>query len=254
MATQKYLIEQVRRKISDFDTRDYEDDIYLQELGESLGKLNTDFGEEYVLLTAVPNTQVHLLVKLGAIGMCYIRAADALKNSAEGSDEDESTVQVPDLMVTRRAVSATSKAEKWLELAEALQKAYDSTFDNSGGSSLSSIVQQGTINAVSKRNGGLISRRLDRGLSAVTVIADVPGTTVTLTWDILYSDVFKRYEIWRDTVSDMSDETMINLISDNHTVEYENTGLAVGTYYYRVKVVNYNEIDTPSAIVTASVV
>ncbi len=104
------------------------------------------------------------------------------------------------------------------------------------------------------RHGGYYKRKLDPGLPAVdNVVATVDGTDVTITWDKIAQEDFRYYAIYRGVLADFSDEEIITWESDIHVEEYTDESLSAGTYWYRVKTVNPNDLETPSTGVSATV-
>lgn len=251
------MIDRVRRRVSDFKDRIYADTYYQDAIVFALGKLSFDTGESYTTAAAVPVSREFLLTKLATIEMCYIRAADASQvdpsDDAAGAEEINS-LSVPGLTVSSEGDSATESAEFWTDLGSKLQEEYDGEIGRLGVSDSVGDIELGQLNRKSLTNGGLASRKLDRGLAAVTPVASADGTSITLAWTALYTDLFYSYEVYRDTLASMASEEKLTSIYDNHTVEYIDTGLSVGTYYYRVKSVNPNEVKTNSAIVSAEVI
>jgi hypothetical protein len=256
VATEASLIEKIRRAVADFEEPIEFEKVYYQDALEfALSKLNNDFGLTFATVSAVTANKLFLLEKLATIQMAYARAAKILdrQNDPDTDTDDIASLQVPDLMVTGAAASIAREAKSWFDLAEMLQAGYDGELENAGGTSQTATVQVATIHRISLRHGGYRNRILDPGLDAVTVAATVVGTTVTLEWDTLYASDFWSYEVYRGTQSDMSDEERIYTITDNHDTDYDDEDLVSGTYYYRIKTVNPNELRTNSNTVEAIV-
>lgn len=257
MATEAQIIEKVRRAVADYKEPVFFEKSFYQDAVEfALSKLNHDFGATYATVPDVPTNKVFLLLKLATIQMAFARAAQIMDSENDPSNTSVggiSQIQVPDLLISGADDSDARSAMTWLDLANRLQAEYDGELEHSGGSSQAAELQLATIHKVSLHHGGFINRKMDPGLAAVSVAATVSGTTVSLEWDTLYANDFMQYEVYRGTASDMSDEERIATIGDNHDTDYEDEELATGTYYYRVKTVNYNELKTNSNIVEAIV-
>jgi len=252
VATEAQVIRQVRRRVADYkETTIYEDEYYQDAISFALGKLGTDLGTTYATVPSVEVGYVYLLVLVASVDVCYMRAAD------DASDEEDlgdiSSISVPDLSISSSTDSDTQDAASWLDLAERYQRQYDDGISQAGGAALAATIQESTLNRTSLTTGGLANRKLDPGLDAVTVAASVSGSTVTLTWDTLYSNHFKYYEVYRSQSATMAGEERIKIIDDNHTVTMDDENLVAGTYYYRVKTVNPNDLKTDSNIVSAVV-
>jgi len=249
VATLEQVIDSVRRKVSDYEMpRKFDSSYYESAVRFALSKLSHDYGEGYLVVSDVPYGREFLLIKLATIEMCYTRAQSA---ETQSSDDDEgietvASVAVPDLAVTQSTDSPEDIADRWLRIAADLQAEYDSELSNDGGSSLVAGIEVQSINRKSMKTGGLASRKLDRGLPAVSVSATVAGQSVNLVWTKLFSDLFLQYEVYRATTVTFDEEERVTAIADNHTVEYTDTVPSLGTYYYRVYTVNPNGIKTPS--------
>lgn len=256
MATEAQVIDKLRRAIADFkQPHKFEKSFYLDAIEFSLGKLNHDFGLEYTVVSEVPIAKLFLLIKLGTIQMAYSRVSSVLDSDSDPDDEESgiSSVQVPDLLVSGPESSDAREADTWIDLANKLQEEYDGELEQSGGQSQAATIQVANVHKVSLKTGGFISRKLDPGPSSVTLAAFQSGNTVTLSWEKLYASDFYSYDVYRDTVADMSEETRLVRIGDNDTVEYEDEGLVSGTYYYRVKTLNRNLLSANSNITEATV-
>jgi len=258
VTTEQQVIDQVRRRVADFEEpRKYEKAYYQDALEFALSKLSFDFDETYSVVADIPNNRVFLLVKLAVIEMAYIRAGEGVgvsEDSDSAGSEGISSLTVPNLSVTGpESASEKEAADVWLNLARVLQDEYDAELEHSGGNSLTAEITSTPVNRLSLTHGGLASRKLDEGLPSVSVAAVVDGFSVSLSWGVLYSDLFDRYEIYRDIASDMETEVLRSSITDNHDVSFVDTVESTGTYYYRVKTVNPNEIKTNSSTLLVTV-
>lgn len=251
MANLEQVIEAVRIKVSDYaQPRKFDSHYYESAISFALSKLSHDYNEVYSVVDTVPYEREFLLIKLAAIEMCYVRAQGT---PADSDDLDSanglnavSSVEVPGLSVTQEADSSDDTADRWLKIATDLQAEYDNELTTDGGPSLVAEVYLDTVNRKSAKTGGLASRKLDRGLPAVTVTAIVDDHDVQLVWTKIFSDLFYQYEVYRASVATFRDKERIAVITDNHENEYLDSGVATGTYYYRVYTVNPNAIKTAS--------
>lgn len=252
MATQVEVISKVRRRVADYKTeRLYSDEYYLDAVEFALSKLSHDFSTSYPEAESVPDGRVFLLIKLATIEMCYVRAASYadVEDSAGGTLAID-MVKVPDLEIESDGASIEDPAASWVNLAQKLQDEYDGELSHVGGSSNAAEIQTGVVKRISLTNGGYRKYTLDRGLDAVTLSSVVAGSDVALSWTAVYDETFNSYYVYRGTSITMTGEERLSVISDNHTVEYGDEGLASGTYYYRVKTVNANGIKINSNTIT----
>jgi len=257
VATLSQIIDKVRRRVADFgEDRLFEDGYYEDAIDFALQKLNTDFGTTYAAVTDVPANKVFLIVKLATIEMCHMRASQSLEDEESGSSGDApdfTRVQVPDLHVEYPVSASESTADVWLKLARDLQDEYDGEIKQQGGQAIVAEIQTGIVKKISLTTGGWKRRVLDDGPDAVVLSEDVDGNNVDLAWTPLYDETFSRYDIYRGALAAMFDEVLITSIVDNHTVEYTDEDLVVGTYYYRLKTVDRNELSANSNIVSSTV-
>lgn len=256
MATQQEIVERVRRAIADFkESRLFSDDYYFDAISFALSKLSYDFSASYSQVTDVPDARVFLLQKLATIQMCYARASTFIDSDGDGTGVDSipHSLKVPDLEVEGDGASTDDTADTWIKLAQKLQNEYDDELAHVGGASNAAEIQVGVLKRISLTTGGYRKRELDEGLAAVTVSAVVAGTTVSLSWSILYDETFHAYEVYRDTDPTMATEERIAYITDNQDNDYDDEGVASGTYYYRVKTTNPNAIKTNGNTLTVVV-
>ncbi len=256
MATQDDVISSVRRRVADFKPKErYEKSYYQDAIAFALNKLSFDFGENYTTVPEVPQSQQFLLIKLATIEMCYIRAAESAEGeSGDGDDTRWTTVTVPDLSVTDNSSQQARGAAFWVDLARRLQSEYDDERgDQSAGSNQGAEVEQFLMRKISLTNGGFIKRVLDPGLPAVTVISLVDSNDVMLTWNKLIREDFLAYEVYRDVAVTMKNEERLFTQPDIHEVEFVDENVAAGSYFYRVKSLNPNELRTNSNTVSAVV-
>lgn len=253
-ATNK-IITSIRTRVADLDET-FTDEIYVEAISFALSKLSFDFGVSYSVVEDVPEKHKFLLIKLGTIEMCYIRASvEADGDAADDSGSvDISSVSVPDLSVSENVSTTTRGAGYWMELARALQDEYDGEVgDNKAGQNQGGEIEQGYMRRISLTTGGYRKRVLDPGLPAVTVSGVVTGSDVKLTWSKLLHEAFLAYEVFIDDTPTFDDEERLAFITDNHIVEFTDKARATGTWYYRVKTLNPNQLTTNSNTVTAVV-
>lgn len=257
MATLSEIIGRVRRRVADYkDEVVYSDEYYVEAIEFGLSKLSHDFDATYSAVEDVPFKRVFLLTKLATIEMCFIRAAGYVDQDADSTGGGEATfhsIKVPDLEIEGEAPSADEAADTWLSLASRLQAEYDSEIEHVGGSSNAAGIQTGYLKRISLSTGGYRKYDLDEGPLAVTLSAVVTGSNVALSWSTLYHETFGAYEVWRDTDATFATEERIAYFPDNHDTTYTDSDRAAGTYYYRLKTVNMNQLKANSNTLTVTV-
>lgn len=269
-------VRRVRRYLRD-DTAPwvYLDEVYYDAIQFALEKLSYDFGEDpgYAADTEVPTSRRFLLVKLAAINMAYLRAADEA-NPPEGDDEDGddpgdiTMIAVPDLTIQEGAT--TSGADLWLDLADRLQKEYDGEVgtkgDTPGAVDNLPEVQSKTMFRTALRTGTRVKYALDQGIaSPANCVAALSGANVVVTWDPVFDDNFLRYELFKaldpETLEFPEDAQRFRIISDPHgdlfgTISRTRAvveGLASGTWYFRVAAVSDNVLHSFGDVLTVVV-
>ena len=261
MATEQQVIDRVRRLVADYSaTQRYINSYYQDAIQFALEKLSYDFDVSYSVVSDVPTKHVFLLVKLTTINMCYLRASEGAEGeSGEGDNTRYTTIAVPDLTVTDGNDASSRGPAYWLSLADRLQREYDSELGDGGAASqnVGGIIEVGFFRKISLRHGGYTKRKLDPGLSAITVVdpPSVSGSDVTLEWEKLQVEGFSYYEIVRSptAVFDTETEVLLQQESDIHIESYTETNVPVGTWYYMVRTVNPNLIKTDSNVVSVTV-
>lgn len=256
MATEAQIIDKVRRRIADFtEERRYDNTYYVDAIEFALDKLNYDFDETYLTVPEVPATRIFLLIKLATIEMCYIRASEGAEGEgSEGAENRYTQISVPDLSVQDTGAGISRGPAYWLDLARRLQDEYDGEVGSSAGQVTGGTVDVGVVRKVSLRNGGYIKRKLDPGLPAVSLdTPTVSGNDVTLTWTKIQREDFSYYQVVRSTTATFTTEEVLQYETDIHVEEYVDEGVAAGTWYYKVKTVNPNELATDSVVVSAVV-
>lgn len=253
MSIEANVISKVRRRVGDVvpvlpALPTYADEYYQDAIEASLQKYSHDLGVSLMTIASVTPKQEFLLVKLAAIEMCYIRAAEGAGGEAEGGGSRWTSVAVPDLSVTDANQGTSRGPAFWLELAEKLKSEYESEVELN---QTYPEVEQTYTHRISGVHGGYRVRKVDPGLAAVSVSAAVSGSSVLLEWTKLLDSAFSRYEVWRSGSSLMVGEEFVANVYDNHETEYVVEDLVPGTYYFRVKTVNPNEIKTNSNTVSA---
>jgi len=255
VATYNEIINTVRRRVADYkENRVYSDEYYSDAVSFALSKLSHDFSENYATVSDVPTFRVFLLTKLAVIEMCYVRAAEFVDvDAGEEISGSAHSIKVPDLEIDGEGTSPSEAAQSWLRYAQSLQNEYDGELAHSGGSSNAAEVQVANLKRISLTTGGYRKYALDRGLAAVTVSAVVADNKVTLSWSILYDETFMAYEVLRGTSLSMENEERVAYITDNQKSSYVDIVPDSGTYYYRVKTVNPNNIKNAGNTLTVVV-
>jgi hypothetical protein len=253
MASLRNLIARIRRRVQDSDLKSenrplYADIFYSDAVDRGLAELNLDLEVSYTLAT-IPAAQDFLLELRATIEMCYIRAAEG--GSTLVSDFPESPIQtlsVPNLSVNKFGTPAEGP-KFWRNLCDVLEGQYQRLLKKLGvDDDVSGSVKQAVMLRTSMRTGGRRPYAYDTSFTALAATVAESGGVVSLAWAATLDERFARYDINRSADSEMADPERIAVISDNHTVTYDDESPGTGTWYYTVTIVNNNNLSQASDI------
>ena len=227
MALITSLISRLRYKIGDiklpyvFIDGDLED-----ELDNAVNRYNPERS-----FAQLESFEYEFIVVIAWINIIYLLASDHAKYY--------------NLSISGMAIDKSQAFRNYLELAKFLEEKLNTEIEQSEADSVMSSMGRITVTELTREK--LEVRRqmpyeADKPPESIkTVVATVSGTTVKLTWGIVYITDFREYKIYRSTVLGEAG-TEIKSQWDNHISEYEDVDLAAGTYYYRVDVVDRSEL------------
>ena len=253
MASQAALITRVRRRVHDAEFNEAEDlphyvnEVYVDCLNRSIMRVNLVLQTDYTIAT-VP-TKVEYLVELrSTIEMCHIRGAEgATGDVTDAPDLAIQTITLPAGFTQSSSQMSYEGARFWRNLASTLEREFEdivgdvkNALDPSNGE-----VQVGYMQRISNRTRRALSYYYDRPLTAPDIAVSVSGSTVTITWEPLLTEFLERYVVERSTDS-FGTTTEVYTTFDNQITTYADTNVPVGTYKYRLRVVNSNGISSYS--------
>lgn len=263
MADLATMVLKVRRKVNDWKAgitgdQTFVDVYYEDAIDFGLGRFNCDTGNAYTLIS-LPAKFDWLIDLLAAIEMCELFATISNNVAASGGGSPLRT-QVNGLEVWYQAAKEATAADL-VKLCADLEDKYMAWLSRNGEDIIDAedrpITEVFTVlrEAVGK-NRAIDRRELDRPLDAVVGVAVTAVTAGNkVTWGVVYSTQFARYDVERILSGEDFDEdaVVVTQIRDNHCAKYTDTStLAAGTYEYRVVVYNRNNLETAS--VSASIV
>jgi hypothetical protein len=249
MASSSDIILRVRRRIhdADFDGEDrplYNNDVYLDALNRGLMRVNLILSKNYTVDT-VP-TKVEYLVELRTtIEMCHVRGAEG----ATGDVSDNPDLAIQTLTLPAGFTQSTSQmsyegARFWRNLSERLEREFQEIVDevqNALDPTLGAI-HVGVIQRKSLRTGRATSYHYDRALPAPDISVAKSGSNVVIQWEPILSEFLETYALERSTDVDFTNYEQVYSTYDNQAKMYLDLNLAQGHYYYRLKVVNTNDL------------
>ena len=257
MADTRTLMGRVRRRVHDHETTSddypiYSDEIYTDSLDRALSRVNLDLQTAYSLAT-LPVKYEYLVEIRGALEMCYIRGGEGASRDVDALPDPPSAMLVLPSGYTHQQQQMPLDGPKyWLRLAEMLDREYKDSIEaafNSADADAISVVYSTRIRSRTGRRGPYW---LDKPITAPALTLSVAAGVVTVGWDAVYSPDFSRYSLERAPDVDFTSITVVLLDSDNHTTSHSETPVA-GTYYYRLKLTNTNDINSYSETGTAIV-
>jgi hypothetical protein len=259
MAVIADLISRVRRRVHDSGRTPplYADVYYEESLDRGIRRINLDLGTTYTI-ASLPDRLAYMLSLRGTIEMCYIRGAEgATSDVADLPSSQYAEVTVPNLAVVKSSTT-TQGPEYWLKLAQLLEDEYERLLETEEeeepepGIERRGDLELGFRQRRSLRTGRMSIYNMDQPLPAREIAIALEGTTVVITWNVLYHHDLVYYLIERSINADMSDSEEVGRINDNHTVTSSDDP-GSGEWFYRVVVVNANNLRTDSQIVSVTV-
>lgn len=249
MASSSDIILRVRRRVHDaiFEGEDrplYNNDTYSDALDRGLMRVNLLLASGYTVAT-LP-TKVEYLVELRTtIELCYIRGAEG----ATGYVSDAPDLAVQTLTLPTGFTQSTSQmsyegARFWKNLAEILEAEFKDIIDevqNALDPSLGAV-HVGVVQRRSLRTGRATSYHYDRALTAPDISVALSGSNVVIQWEPVLSEFLESYVLERSLTNDFSTIKEVFLTFDNQAKLYLDLNLAQNLYYYRLKVVNSNDL------------
>jgi len=243
------LIRRVRSRVHDsidHDVRDdgrplYLDEVYQDGLLSGLGRINLDLDANYDIVT-LPSKYEYLLELRGTINMGYVRGAEGASSDVEDfPNVPDYMVSVPQLSVQKQQMSVDGP-KFWLRLVDKLENEYNNAIARlEARGDEGAEIQQMTMSRMSLRTGRRTQYVYDSPITAPEMAVGVVNGEVKVTWGIVYDQYFRLYELQRSSVVDFSTTFTVYQSSDNHDNSYKDTPVS-GTWYYRIAVVNSNNL------------
>lgn len=153
-------------------------------------------------------------------------------------------ITVPDLDVIE---DTSIEANYWFQLARDIQDEYDGEL---AGRRASNAVVVGVVTRDyefpwrSPTRSRIPPQVVQPPSHSIVVAGSLLQNSPLLVWNPWYETDFARYEIWNKTSTGVdrydTNSTLHYEIVDNQQTRFHDTGIAPGTYYYVVYVVNLN--------------
>lgn len=249
MADINSIVRRVRSRVHDVVSQDnredgrplYLDSYYIDSIDSGMGRINLDLDSAYTI-GSLPVKYEYLLELRATINMCYVRGGEGASGDVEDfPNVPDAIVTVPQLSVQRQQMPLEGP-KYWLKMAEKLDSEYQDTLmrlQDRGDEGPE--IQQYTMSRMSLRTGRRMPYVYDKPITAPEFSVSVNSGTVTLNWSVIYNEYFRLYEIERSENSDFSTKVVVFSTSDNQVSSFkQNPGN--GTYYYRLKITNSNDL------------
>lgn len=260
MADMFSLVRRVRGRVHDLAGLDqpvegrplYLDHIYEDALYSALARVNLDINNAYSVDT-LPSKYEYLLELRGAVNLCYIRGGEGASGDVEDfPNVPDAIVSVPQLTIQRQQMPLEGP-KYWLKMAEMLENEYKNTLarlDERGDEG--ATIQQYVMSRTSLRTGRRTGYVYDKAISAPPLSAYVQAGAVIVSWSEVYDEYFRLYEVQRSAAPDFSTSQAVFSSSDNHDIRHTDRAPS-GTWYYRLKVINSNNLESVSSAVVVIV-
>lgn len=261
MAFKNLLMDKVRRKVGDWlDPRTvmdttavlYADEYYIDAVDDGLNRFNADTGNVYTI-TTLPSKYEHMIVLLGTIEMCTVRAGESTDSSdTSGAPSGKlMRVQVPGMETWWHAPQDIGSAG-WLKLCEQLEDRYqdwleDEGFDTVDGDDLPTVYSYTVMREDLSNNRAWRRPEIDKGLTAPTDLAVAFAASGRIfTWTPLYHTQHQFYQLQHKlSTEEWEDVEIMATIYDNHIATYTDAStLDAETYTFRLAIYNRNNIAT----------
>jgi hypothetical protein len=248
MADISSMIRRVRARIhdnvsagSDPSRPLYMDEVYNDALESAVGRINLDLDSSYSV-AALPVKYEYLLELRGTINLCYVRGAEGASGDVEDfPNVPDAIVTVPQMTVQRQQMPLEGP-KYWLRLAEKLDAEYlNSLARLADRGEEGAEIQQYVMTRMSLRTGRRTSYWSDTAIQASDLAASVFSGKVLLSWGVIADEFFDHYQIERSQDATFSTPIGVFASSDNHDVQYIDSPPS-GSWYYRLKVVNSNDL------------
>jgi len=254
MADINSLVRRIRSRVHDtvshHESRDegrpvYLDNHYIDSVYSGLGRINLDLDSAYTI-DLLPTKYEYLLEVRGTINMCYVRGGEGASGDVEDfPNVPDQIVTVPQLTVQRQQMPLEGP-KYWLKLAEKLEDEYNNALlrlqdrgDEGAG------IQQAVMTRMSLRTGRRMSYMFDDPIAVPDFAIALSGSSVKITWGRVQDAYFNFYHVERAVNNDFSTSSAIFTTSDNQISTFTDTPVA-GEWYYRLVVVNSNDLKSYS--------
>lgn len=257
MADLNGMILRIRRRVHDalFEPAEsrplYHDTIYSDCIDRGLTRVNFALNQDYTVAT-IPSRAEYLVELRGTIEICRIRGAEG--TTGDVNDQPELAAQqitLPGGFTQMNQQMQYEGPKYWRSLAAELEKEYRDALDDY----LSNIegdgaIVVGVIQRKSLRTGRATMYAYDRPLNAPDISVSASGNNVVISWEPLLTEFLGYYEVERSTDLAFTSPVSVFITWDNQAKMYVNTGVPAGNNYYRLKVVNTNELASYSPTAT----
>jgi hypothetical protein len=252
------LILRIRNRVRDaVSPYTYDDNVYRYEIANAVDWVNIRV-KPPTPIVYVPGGTPSGLESVGSPYSYFIflkAAAElALMRGSEGVEGSESStsrteLELPNLRIEKEFKNALGP-RYWMDLAKALEAEIEALLEEMP--ERGALVQSVYATRRSIVTGGRMVRELDSALPASTLSGSAVGRKFTMSWTIVKSVYFRRYNLVRINADNEYIEE-VRVFYDNHIDSVIFTVNKADTYRLQLWTVNGNELVSKSNVVVLTV-
>jgi hypothetical protein len=247
------LINKIRRRVHDTlalegETQPkYTDEFYNDCIDRGIAVLNYDIAKSYTLGT-IPTRLEYMLELRATLEMCMIRGAEGATSNIV-SDLPELPVQtlaLPNGFSKTNHFLGLEGPKYWVNLAKTLEDQYKKLLNAELllNDDSTSQVQVGYLYRKSLRTGRHSHYVMDKPLTPPDISYELIGNNVRFEWEVIHSDFLSYYAIDRADNPLFDNFVQEWITYDNQVHKYISKNLPLGTYYFRLRLINTNDLES----------
>ena len=252
------LILRIRNRVRDaVSPYVYDDNVYRYEIANAVDWVNIRVKPPTPIvyvpggapsgLESVGSPYSYFIFLKASAEMALLRGAEGVESSDGSASRTE--IELPNLRIEKDFKNSLG-ARYWLDLAKALEAEIEALLEEMP--ERGALVQSVYATRRSIVTGGRMVRELDSALPASTLSGIAAARKITMSWTIVKSVYFRRYNLVRvDADNEYIEE--VRVFYDNHVASVVFTVNAADTYRFQLWTVNGNELVSKSNVVSLTV-
>lgn len=261
MSSLPNLIQRIRRRVHDAQIDEdknlphYADAVYTDALNRALMRVNLALGSDYSIMSAT--SRIDFLLELrGTIEMCHVRGAEGATGDVyDAPDLAPQTITLPGGLTHSHQQMSYEGARFWRQLTQTLEAEYTQVLEDvrrSLDDTQNGDIVVGVIQRLNHRERRASSYAYDRPLRAPDISVSSVLNRVTIAWSPLLTEFLSHYAVERST-DNFATKRDVYVTFDNQVKMYIDAVASAGTYQYRLRVSNTNELYSYSPIAEITV-